>query len=252
MDVKINKDGPIGILWAGDAHLDNKGCDFNAVERDCQIINETDGMFGAVLGDTVDGWVGRLTKLYANAGTTASEGFKLAEWYFGAAPWLFVLGGNHDQWTSSDALAAYAKQHRTIYEPHSLRMNLKLPSGHNVRCHARHQFPGSSQWNKAHALTKYQMLGTRDHIAVCGHLHVSAYNVLRDPTSGIAMHSVHVASYKVHDEYAVERGFIDQHLSPSAVTVVNTHLPESDPSFITVWWNPEEGADYLRFLRGRS
>lgn len=48
------------------------------------------------------------------------------------------------------------------------------------------------------------------------------------------------------------RGFIDQHLSPSAVTVVNTHLPESDPSFITVWWNPEEEADYLRFLRSRS
>ena len=95
------------------------------------------------------------------------------------------------------------------------------------------------------------MLGTRDHIYVAGHKHESAYSVLKDPINGIAMHALKVASYKIYDRYAQEKGFRDNALSPCAVTVINPGLPETHPDMVKIFWEPEEGAAYLGWLRSR-
>jgi hypothetical protein len=98
---------------------------------------------------------------------------------------------------------------------------------------------------------KAAMLGTRDHIYVAGHKHESAYSVLKDPINGITMHLLKVASYKVYDRFAKEKGFRDNALSPCAVTTINPLLPPSHPDMIKVFWEPEEGAEYLTWLRNR-
>ena len=74
---------------------------------------------------------------------------------------------------------------------------------------------------------KAALMGTRDHIYVAGHKHESAYSVLKDPIQGITMHAIKVASYKVYDRYAKERGFRDNSLSPCALTVIDPSLPLS-------------------------
>jgi hypothetical protein len=98
---------------------------------------------------------------------------------------------------------------------------------------------------------KAALMGTRDHIYVAGHKHESAYSVLKDGISGITMHALKVASYKVYDRFAKDKGFRDNSLSPCAVTTINPNLPLTHPDMIKVFWEPEEGADYLTWLRRR-
>jgi hypothetical protein len=99
---------------------------------------------------------------------------------------------------------------------------------------------------------KAALMGTRDHLYVAGHKHESAYSVLKDAISGITMHTMKVASYKIYDRYAKERGFRDNCLSPCALTTINPDLPSNHPDLIKVWWEPEEGAEYLTWLRNRA
>ena len=96
------------------------------------------------------------------------------------------------------------------------------------------------------------MLGTRDHIYMAGHKHESAYSVLKDPINGITMHALKVASYKVYDRFAKDKGFRDNALSPCVLTTINPNLPAHHPDMVKVWWEPEEGADYLGYLRRKT
>jgi len=98
---------------------------------------------------------------------------------------------------------------------------------------------------------KAAIMGTSDHLYVAGHKHESAYSVLKDPQSGIAMHACKVASYKAYDRFAKERGFRDNTLSPCAVAVIDPELPVDHPDLIKIFWEPEVAVDYLKVLRGR-
>ena len=131
------------------------------------------------------------------------------------------------------------------------RVALRFPNGKEIRVNCRHDFAGNSQWNPAHGVMKAQALGVRDHLAMAGHKHVSAYGVQKDPDSGITMHGILVASYKVYDRFAREKGFRDQALGPACLTVIDPSLPETHPDLIKPFWDPFEGADYLAFKRRR-
>lgn len=250
--VKVNLRGPIGLLHFGDPHVDDDGTDISALERHTDICRVTEGMFACNVGDTTNNWVGRLAKLYAEQSTSASQAWKLAEWFIGRCDWLYMIAGNHDAWSgSADPIKWIARQQGTLYKSSEARLELSFPCGRKVRVNARHDFAGSSIWNPAHGPMKAAMLGSRDHIYVAGHKHESAYSVLKDPQNGIAMHAIKVASYKVYDRYAKERGFRDNSLSPCVVTVINPELPEQHPDMVKVFWEPEVAAEFLTWLRKR-
>jgi hypothetical protein len=161
-----------------------------------------------------------------------------------------MIGGNHDLWSGAgDPLKWIAKQQNALYKASEARLALRFPNGQEVRINARHDHSGSSIWNPAHGPMKAAIMGTRDHIYVAGHKHESAYSVLKDGITGIAMHAIKVASYKVYDRYARDKGFRDNALSPCCVTTINPALPANHPDLVKVWWEPEEGADYLTHLR---
>jgi hypothetical protein len=144
-----------------------------------------------------------------------------------------------------------AKQSDALYKSSEARIALRFPNGREVRVNSRHDHAGSSIWNPAHGPMKAAIMGTRDHLYVAGHKHESAYSVLKDPINNIAMHALKVSSYKVYDRFAKERGFRDNTLSPCALAVINPDLPPEHPDLVKIWWDPEEGADYLRRLRSR-
>jgi hypothetical protein len=60
-----------------------------------------------------------------------------------------------------------------------------------------------------------------------------------------------VASYKLYDSYAKERGFRDQTLSPACLTVIDPDLAEDHPDMIKLFWDPMEGVEYLKWKRGK-
>lgn len=252
ISVNVRLRGPIGILHFGDPHVDDDGTDIAALERHTDICRLNEGMFAANVGDTTNNWTGRLARLYGEQSTSASQAWKLAEWFIRRCDWLYMIAGNHDAWSGSgDPIKWIARQQGSLYKSSEARLELNFPCGRKVRVNARHDFAGSSLWNPAHGPMKAAMLGTRDHIYVAGHKHESAYSVLKDPQNGIAMHAIKVASYKVYDRYAKEKGFRDNALSPCAVTVINPSLPEQHPDMVKVFWEPECAAEYLKWLRSR-
>lgn len=252
--IKVRVDGPIGILHFGDPHLDDDGTDIEAVEQHCEIVRDTPGLMAACVGDVTNNWVGRLARLYAEQSTTAAQAWQLAEWFMEQlrGHLLYLIGGNHDAWSGpGDPLKWIARQTSALYKASECRLELLLPNGQKPRINARHDFAGGSQYNPAHGPMKAVLFGVRDHIAIAGHKHESAYGVLKDPETGITMHGIKVATYKTFDRYQRDRGFRDQTLSPCAVTVFNTELDDAHPDYIKLFWQPEEGAEYLTFLRNR-
>jgi hypothetical protein len=250
--MKIKISGAIGILHFGDPHVDDDGTDIDALERHTDLVRKTEGLFAANVGDTTNAWAGRLARLYADQATSAAQAWRIAEWFIGRCDWLYMIGGNHDLWMGAgDPLKWITRQQDALYKASEARIALRFPNGLEVRVNARHDHSGSSIWNPAHGPMKAALMGTRDHLYVAGHKHESAYSVLKDAISGITMHACKVASYKIYDRYAKERGFRDNCLSPCALTTINPALPADHPDLVKVWWDPEEGADYLTFLRRR-
>jgi hypothetical protein len=251
--IRVKIDGPIGILHFGDPHVDDDGTDIGALERHTELVRTTEGLFGANVGDTTNNWCGRLARLYADQSTSAEQAWRLAEWFIGSCRWLYMIGGNHDLWSGAgDPLKWIARQQNALYQSSEARIALHFPNKAVVRVNARHDYAGNSQWNPAHGPGKALQLGFRDHIAIAGHKHESAHNELKDPDSGITMHAIKVASYKVFDRFAKERGFRDSTLSPCAVTLIDPSLPPTHPDLIKVYWEPEEAVEILKWKRRRA
>jgi hypothetical protein len=250
--IRIKIPGPIGILHFGDPHVDDDGTDIEALERHTALVNATEGMFASSVGDASNNWIGRMARLYAEQSTSAEQAWKLVEWFVNRCRWLYIIAGNHDLWSGAgDPLKWIAKHNNSMYRASEARIALRFPNGSEVRINARHDHSGSSVWNPAHGPMKAAIMGTRDHLYISGHKHHSAYSVLKDAISGITMHTARVASYKIYDRYAKERGFADNTLSPCALTTINPDLPNDHPDLIKIWWQPEEGAEYLTWLRSR-
>lgn len=251
--VDVHLDGPIGILHFGDPHVDDDGTDIIALERHTKLTRTVEGLFGANIGDTTNNWVGRLARLYGDQSTTAKQAWMLAEWMVKSGNWLYMVAGNHDLWSGAgDPMQWIARQQGALYKQSEVRLQLRFNTGANVRVNARHDFSGGSQWNPAHGVMKAVHMGVRDHIAIAGHKHESAYGVLKDPQTGIVCHAIKVASYKIYDRYAKDKGFRDQTLSPCCVTVVDPNMSDSHADMIKVFWDPEEGVEYLKFKRRRG
>lgn len=96
INIDIRIDGPIAISHFGDPHVDDPGSNLGLLEQHVNIINKTEGMFGANVGDLQNLWIGRLARLYANQSTTARDSWRLTEWFVRSVHWLYLLKGNHD------------------------------------------------------------------------------------------------------------------------------------------------------------
>jgi hypothetical protein len=251
--VPVRVDGPFGVALFGDPHVDDAGTDIRLLESHMQIVKRTPALLAGNVGDYSNNWVGRLARLYAEQSTTAAEAWLLVEWMVHYLPWLFLIGGNHDLWSGAgDPVQWMARSARVAYEAHGMRLGLQAPNGRVIRLNCRHHWKGHSMWNPAHGPAKAVQRGHRDHLVVAGHLHVSGYNILRDPQSGLISHALRVGSYKIHDRYAEEQGLDTEQISPAVVVVVQPDASDDSPRLLTIFHDVETGADFLTFLRSKK
>ena len=251
IDVRVKLDGPIGICHFGDPHVDDDGCDLPSLRRHIEIVNKTEGMLGANVGDLQNNWVGRLAHLWGEQETSKKTAWRLAEWLVRSVPWLYLIGGNHDAWSGAgDPLKWIMREQVGVFDYDGVRLNLRFPNGKQIRVNARHDFRGHSMWNPTHGPLKAAMMGWRDHILSCGHTHVSGYQLTKDPSSGLISHILRVAGFKKHDHYAKQLGLPDASFSPSATTIIDPSRDDDDPGLITVIHDVEMAAEFLTYLRG--
>ena len=251
IDIAVKIDGPIGIAHFGDPHVDDPGTNIGLLERHVAIVNRTEGLFGANVGDQQNLWIGRLARLYGEQSTSAAESWVLTEWLINSVQWLYLIAGNHDLWAGSgDPLGFIMRSQPGVYEAHGARLNLRFPNGRACTVNARHDFSGHSMWNTAHGPAKAVQMGWRDNILTCGHKHTAGYNPIICPASGVVSHAIRVASYKTHDRYADEKGLPDQNFSECVVTIIDP-AARDERHLVTVFLNAEEGAEFLTWKRSK-
>jgi transposase-like protein len=251
VDIQIKLQGPVGILHFGDPHIDDDGTDLKALERDMALVKQTDGLLCGNLGDTTNNWVGRLARLFAEQTTTARQAVLLAKWFIEelSEKLVYMIGGNHDMWSgATDPLRWFMQSGAGIYKPHQARMALTFPNKRQVTMRAHHQFKGHSQWNTAHSISKAATMGYRDNILLAGHRHISGYQQVVDPSSGLISHCIQVGSYKIADDYPQAHGMIPQQISPSVVTIIDP-AANRETALVQVFTDTELAADFLTYLR---
>ena len=250
INIHINIDGPIGIAHFGDPHVDDDGTDLSQIIYYMDIINGTEGMFAGNLGDIQNNWIGRLASLYGQQSTSSKEAWRLTEYFINKLNWLYLVAGNHDVWSGDgDPLEFIMRDHKGIYQRWGARMNLIFPNGKEIRLNARHTFKGSSIWNTAHGVARAAQTGWNDHILTCGHTHISGYQVIKNPSSGLISHALQVACFKIIDNYADKLGLDDKNIFNCPVTIIDPNYKDHDNRLVTTIFNPQMASEYLTYLR---
>lgn len=249
--VRVSEPGPIGILMFGDPHLDDDGTNLPLVREHLRLIQETDGLFGGCIGDTHNGWVGRLASLYGDQGTTRREAWRLVEWFFESVgpKWAVLVGGNHDaHWHGSNNPIDWVIRQAgasDVYSPNDTRIRLEGPDWERpLRIWARHDFPGRSQWNPTHGLVKAARMRDdyRADIYIAGHTHDPAFHWEPRSTEGDDWYAVRLGAYKTYDDFADEKGFPTK-FGGEAMLIV------TDGTRKWVFPQVDAGVEFLKALR---
>ena len=255
--VTVNDKKPIGIMWFGDPHIDDDGCDWTMLSKHIELCKQP-GVYGVNIGDTTNNWAGRLVKKYADQETSAKTASRLAEWLMldAGIRWLVFLLGNHDAWGDGSAiLAQMAKRHGTqklVLHDWEARFSLNfINSSCAINIWAAHDFPGDSMWNPLHGPVKAARFGPDVHLLVCGHKHnwgISQWELADKGTSPVM---IRTRGYKFNDDYARRIGRTEQGSGSSIFTIINPQC-SFEGGRILPFVDVEAGVDYLQFLRGRQ
>jgi len=243
----------IGVLFFGDLHLDDDGCDFQLAREHAQLVRGQEGCYGLLVGDILNNWIGGLAKKYAEQSTTLAEAHVLASGFIGKDlkdQLLAVIGGNHDEWGGLKYfLDKIARDAGTRYIDSAAGLSLKFPSGNSVRIRVAHQLPGNSIYHSSQGQVRDMTFRYRWELTVSGHIHKSGYITIKQEDTEVISHGIQVASYEVYNAYAREKQMKDCHIAPCAFVTINGTLPNTHPDMIKVFWDPFEGVEYLKVLQ---
>ena len=89
--------GPYALMFVGDPHLDDDGCNLPLWEDHCELMAGTEHLYAVNIGDSTNNWTGRLARLWANQDTSAHTAKRLVKHYLAerGIPWFLWLHGNH-------------------------------------------------------------------------------------------------------------------------------------------------------------
>jgi len=247
---------PLGIIIFGDPHVDNEGCDWGKLYEHVSIAGATEGVLAATVGDMQDNWIGRLGRLYANASVTASNGWRLSEWFLSSMQWIAVVGGNHDAWAHGPGVDPLAwlsdKAGVSCYAQDELRITIEWrgePELEPIVWVLRHDFGGRSWYHPTHGPHKEAMLDGRCHLLTAGHIHQWGQLTTEQRHDRIT-HAVRVRGYKRNDSFARSKGFSEQTFGEACLVVIDPWA--EGPARLTIHWDIEKGCEYLTYLREKN
>jgi hypothetical protein len=133
--------------------------------------------------------------------------------------------------------------------PDDIRLEILSPDGAPCRIHARHDFPGNSMWNPAHAPMRASKLDGWGDIYIAFHRHIWVDH-REECADGRVRWALRARGFKRFDDYARSKGFPEQQHGEILVTVhdpANQHPGER----VRVHLDVEEAAETLTWLRKR-
>ncbi|BCJ91771.1 hypothetical protein IZ6_25060 [Terrihabitans soli] len=250
--ISVKLDGPIGIGFLGDPHLDSPGCDVETVFRHAALFDgRNPGLFVGCMGDVWDNWVGRLQSLYAKRSMSDAEAIALVRNFVSRVNWLFFIYGNHDLWKGrQELLTEMIGAQSPIKKDWRVKVGLRLPNGRTVKIYAAHRFQGNSQWSTVFGVAKKAQLDGTNDIYVGADKHISGYTHGWHDGNDRMWHAIQVAAYKKIDDYADEIGAERQDPYQCPVALIDPSA--SNPINYIRWeFDPEEGAERLKWMRSR-
>ena len=237
--------GPFGILFMGDPHLDDPGCDIDYMRECLQLAKSTPNLYTVCVGDFTNNWIGRLTRLYAHQPNTDDEARALMEWLLQEIPWLFVILGNHDKW--SPLAEMLCEQNDVLHVSHGAKFDVVQDGDVTFKIDARHDHKGRSQYIHSFGQIKQNYRGSSCDIIIAGQIHASAYAMVKNGVSGKLSHCIRLSSFKRYDDYAEALNMDDDAISPAVLVVCNPNAPD-ERSRVVVFHDPNVGAHYLASL----
>lgn len=252
--VKLKDNKPIGILFVGDVHIDDNGCNWPVLREHARISRETPGLYAVNIGDSANDWGGRLIKKYADQDTSVHTARRLVEWLLldSGFAWLVWLHGNHQHMGDSAALHQQMnKRYGTQRVPMldwEARFVMQFPNGEEFRINAAHDFPGNSMWNPIHGPVKATKFGDRVDIAVCGHKHNWAVSQWENADQGTSPLMIRARGYKHLDDYARRIGKYEQDEGQSILVVLDPNA-KTKAGRMMAFVDVQRGADYLSLIR---
>jgi len=208
--------GPICIVNLADIHAGGTGVDYDRLDQDLALIDETPGMFPAVDGDILDNFIiGKLAQLQVNRDfSIAAEWVLVKKILTMMGPkLLWAVGGNHDKWTYSLAGIDYFREvvksirPGVLYDQDEILVDVYVGEA-LFKWRIRHKWRGSSQYSPTHAIEKAAKFdkGKEFDIGIGAHTHEAgvARFFNNGGKTGLA---VLCGAYKRHDDHALAMGF---------------------------------------------
>lgn len=249
MPIAVNETRPFGVVWFGDPHLDDDGCDWDSLLEHVNVCKRTKGLYAVNIGDSTNNWVGRLVSLYAKQDTKKSDARRLAKWFMkdSGVNWLLWLLGNHDVWNEGDAILSLISDGAVHLPSWSAKIEIR-GAGQKWRVHAAHDFRGHSDWNKTHGGLKAAYKASDAELYVCGHRHDWGTQSFEVSGMGRVAHVARARGYKFHDDYARTNGFEESESGQSILTIFNPNA-RTPAGRILTFADVHAGAEVLKALR---
>jgi hypothetical protein len=224
--------GPVCIVHSADWHLGGEGTDYARLEAELGVVRDTPGMYLGFVGDALDNFIiGKLMSLRMNTRFKVSEEWAMVRHAFEmiATKLLYVVDGNHDQWTYRLGGIDYFRdvmesiRPGVVYGNDELLLDVRVGDG-LTQIRARHKWKGSSIYNDTHGIERAAKFdkGVPFDIGVAAHTHASGLS--REFNNGRSTgHAVLCGTYKRLDAFATQVGFT----RPNEATAVATVIDES-------------------------
>ncbi len=247
--VKFKENKAIGLTFVGDPHLGSNSCNIDLLRQDVKIMAETEGVSCVNLGDTVDGWGGRLIRLYAENDVSRETEQKLAKWFLEDAevPWRVWLMGNHDAMGDFNVYLKAINAEKIPMLDWQARFKVCFPNKTEIKIDCAHNHKGTSIYNPLHGQKRAALWNEHADIYIAGHHHNWGITI-EELEDGRVVNLARARGYKWHDSFSTTHGFNTKLYGASIMFVIDPN--EVVPTRrVKPFADLAEGAEYLKWKR---
>jgi hypothetical protein len=218
--------GPIALFFVGDQHFGNAGTDVERAYAEQEIIMDTPGAIVWQMGDPVDNFIiGRLMVENMKPSLPVFEQWALAKDYLEGFEdkMVAVVGGNHDAWTLKVSGIDYRREicpDHALYDGDEIKASVWV-GDHEFRVWSRHQWSGHSKYNPTHGQENAARFDDPNFDIYVG-AHTHRGSMFREFIhKGERKAAIQTGTYKVEDDYALERGFSRNDASTACALILH-------------------------------